>query len=302
MSFLPALKHVTTALVMALALASPAVARDLNETINVNGETREYLLHIPNNLGAGKRPPLVILLHGGGGGPNSIMRSSGMNALADREGFIAVYPAGVDSPGPFVKGTWNAGGCCGASMRNDEADVLFISRLIDKMLATQNVDAKRVYVGGMSNGAMLSHRVAATLSDKVAAAAIVSGAIFQSQPPARTPVSLLIFHGMQDTTVPYNGGYSPNKMVANNQSLPFKSAPQAFAYWSQQDGCSGPPLTQQGKSFTLQTASRCAGGNAVVMYSMPKGTHEWPRASSSTTAGVDATTLMWNFFKAHPKP
>lgn len=303
------LKQGLIALTTCALLTSPAIAKDLNETINVNGKTRSYLVHIPDRLAATQKVPLVMMLHGGGGGPESIIRSSEMSAKADKEGFIAVYPAGIDTATGPLKGTWNAVGCCGAAMRNKEDDILFISKLIDKMIATRNIDAKRVYVGGMSNGALMSERLAAVIGNKISAIASVSGGIFSSQPAARVPVPTIIFHGLKDDMVPYAGGMSPNKLVATNQALPFKPTPESFNYWRTQNRCTGPLAVQKGVDFTLQTASRCAGGADVVFYTMMNGGHEWPRKDStwgpirgnSTPSSINATDVMWTFFKAHPR-
>jgi len=302
-------KQGVMAFVACTALAMPALAKDVNGTINVNGVKRSYVVHVPNKLASSQKVPLVLMLHGGGGGPQSIVRSSNMSDKADQEGFIVAYPAGIDSsPGP-IKGTWNASGCCAGAMRDKVDDIGFISALIDQLKASYNIDAKRVYIGGMSNGAMMSNRVAAVLSDKIAAAGIVSGAIFSTQPAAGSPVPVIMFHGLQDDMVPYNGGTSPNRLVASSQSLPFKSAPEDFAYWKAQNKCSGTVKVEKFSDYTRTQATSCASGTNVALYAMHNGGHEWPSTSStrgimrgaSTPASINATDIMWDFFSAHAK-
>jgi len=80
-----------------------------------------------------------------------------MNRLADREGFVAVYPAGT---GVFRARllTWNAGGCCGYARERGVDDVGFVVNLLEAIAERAPVDATRVYATGLSNGAMMAYR------------------------------------------------------------------------------------------------------------------------------------------------
>lgn len=103
---------------------------------------------------------------------------TGFTDKARAEGFIVVYPEGTSRRGQLF--TWKAGHCCGYAMEQRVNDVAFIGALIDALLARYPIDPKRVYVTGMSNGAMMAHRLGIELSEKVAAIAPAVGAAIYS--------------------------------------------------------------------------------------------------------------------------
>ena len=116
--------------------------------------------------------PLVIALHGGGGSGIGMVALTlgGFNVLSERERFIVVYPDGIGK-------NWNDGrGLLRyRAQRENIDDVGFISALIDHLAKKYNIDRKRVYITGMSNGAIMSYRLACELADKIAAIAPVAG-------------------------------------------------------------------------------------------------------------------------------
>ena len=116
---------------------------------------RGIIIHAPDNAASGKLPA-VIVMHGGGGSAAQVRRQTGMDAVADKNGFVAVYPEGTTGlAGKF--GTWNAGDCCGAAKKKDVDDVAFISAVIDRLvhdLQVPRTDAQRHLGAGceLSNG------------------------------------------------------------------------------------------------------------------------------------------------------
>src|SRR5689334_13724540 len=95
-----------------LALALIAVS-----TMTVGGLNRTYDVHLPNGEAPSAPAPLVIVLHGGGGNAANAARMTGMDAKADREGFIVAYPNGTGPRGDVLL-TWNAWRCCGPALDN----------------------------------------------------------------------------------------------------------------------------------------------------------------------------------------
>ena len=136
--------------IAACASAEPAAPAGLAEHQMLSrGAERSYLTYTPRSLT--EPAPLVIMLHGGGGNSENGLTMSGFNTLAEREGFVAVYPEGS---GKRRFKTWNAGHCCAYALEQHVDDVGFISDLIDRLVAEGVADPSRVYVTGMSNGAM----------------------------------------------------------------------------------------------------------------------------------------------------
>jgi len=92
-----------------------------------------------------------------------------MDATADREGFVAVYPNGTGRGTRAL--TWNAGGCCAYAERNNIDDVGFTKALLDDLTSRVHIDRTRVYATGISNGGMMAFRLAVEASDRIAAIA-----------------------------------------------------------------------------------------------------------------------------------
>ncbi|MGA2483940.1 MAG: PHB depolymerase family esterase [Candidatus Acidiferrales bacterium] len=261
-------------------------------TIELGGRTRTYFVHVPPGYDGQKALPLVLVLHGGMGSSEGVESLSGMSVKADKEGFLVAYPNGT---GRLF--TWNSGNCCGSAMQNNVDDVGFLSALIDKLERDYAVNPKRVYVTGISNGGMMTYRLACELADKIAAIAPVEGAQNVDCRPS-APVSVIVFHGTADGLVPFGGGASPFQIGPRRRDT---SVAQAVSFWVNEDGCSPAPEHEETSAVHIDTYSGCKNGTAVVLYAIQGGRHKWPGHRFSGTT-VSATDLMWSFFAQHPKP
>ncbi len=268
-----------------------AASGDPSATVTIGGHARGYILHVPSGHGGTAQLPLVIVLHGATQPAANAERMTGMSALADKENFIAVYPEGTGK-----LPTWNAGNCCGFAQRENVDDVGFLRALIAKLETEYKIDRKRIYITGISNGAMMSYRAACEMSDVVAAVAPVEGAQnLECKPVA--PVSVIVFHGTADRLVPYDGGSTPYQIGPHRSD---SSVAETVAFWVKQDGCSSRPKHEVSTQVQVDTYSDCKQGTGVALYTIEGGHHMWPglRISGNT---VPATELMWKFFAAHPK-
>src|SRR5262249_16037730 len=130
---------------LAAVEAAAFYARNRNNgAIPSSGQTREYLLYVPGSYDPTRPTPLVISMHGAGMWPASQRDVSQWNTVADEHGFIVVYPSGIRGAGPRI---WRMG-----SEPGGRADVSFISDLIAALQATYNIDPRRIYADGLSNG------------------------------------------------------------------------------------------------------------------------------------------------------
>lgn len=276
------------------------------QEIDVNGKKRSYILHLPPSHKKGAKLPLVIALHGGGGNAENMVNMSGFSEKADKENFAVVYPNGSGRFGNILL-TFNAIGCCSYAMKEKVDDVAFISKLIDSLAADYSIDTKRVYVTGFSNGALLSHLIAAELPNKIAAAAPVAGAVFVSTPKPKGKVAMLMIHGMDDTAVPVNGGMSTRSIVNPNQSEPFKSVADTTRYWTVNSNCNSSPEKTVKGNVTTEKFTGCSGGSDVEVVLIKGGLHAWPGGKKGRDEGdepsrdLNATDVIWDFFKAHHK-
>lgn len=154
---------------------------------------RTYLLHIdPHPRGP---QPLIIALHMAAHSAAQ-MESTGLSAFADGHRFVVAYGQGVG-------GYWNAGGCCGADKADD---VAYLRDLVAAVEASVDIDRSRVYVIGMSNGAMMAYRAVCEAPQVFAAAGVVAGALMPGVRCGNSTIRVVQIHGTRDTTVPLHGG------------------------------------------------------------------------------------------------
>ena len=192
--------------------------------------------------------------------------------------------------------TWNAGNCCGSAMQENVDDIGFLRALLEKIQHDYAIDPQRVYFTGISNGAMMSYRVACEMAEQVAAIAPVEGALnVECHPTA--PVSVLIFHGTADRLVPFEGGSTPFQADDNRRN---NSVAGAVNFWVKRDGCAVPSTQEITPEVHIDKFSNCQQGTAVELYAIQGGHHMWPGRALSGNR-VPATDLMWDFFVAHPK-
>jgi polyhydroxybutyrate depolymerase len=190
-----------------------------------SGEKRDYLLYVPKSYDRHSPTPLVISMHGAGLWGAAQRETSRWNELADKQGFIVVYPSGVGGKGVRV---WRAEP--GPSLMKD---VRFISELIDTLKASYNIDSTRIYANGLSNGGGMSFALSCTLSDRIAAVGMVAAAqtLSWNWCTDHRPVPMIAFHGTADPEVPYAGGSSWLS------SRPFPNVERWVANWGRRNGC-----------------------------------------------------------------
>ena len=278
--------------------ASYYSANQTNGTIRTSaGQTREYILYIPKSYDRAKPTPLVISIHGAANWPSFQMNLSRWNRLADEHSFIVVYPAG-EGGGPK---TW--------FLREDSTpllmpDVVFVSELIDTLEASYNIDPARIYANGLSNGGGVTFALSCTLSHRIAAFGPVAAAVTLPVDwcPDSRPAPMIAFHGTGDRFTPYEGA---KVWLA---PVPFPNIPEWTATWARRNRCAPVPVeTVAAADVTRLEYTDCADNAAVMLYTIKGGGHTWPGGTpmpewlvGPTTRSIDATSLMWAFFRQHP--
>lgn len=269
--------------------------------ITIGRDVRRYVLYVPPGYNAGKKVPLVVVLHGGGGNGRGAEKMTGFSRKADREGFLVLYPYGW---GRFDESllTWNAGNCCGRAMDQKKDDVEFIRQLV---LFTKNqyaIDEKRIYATGMSNGGMMSYRLACELPDMFAAVAPVAGALNVEPCKPERPVAVVIVHGREDEHVLYEGG-APKKM-ADSHPRTDRSVAFAVDFFRKHNACGSPEITTRGRLETQNFQCEAAG---LRLYSLADEGHTWPGGekgyfgADKPSSEFSATDAVWQFFLENPK-
>jgi polyhydroxybutyrate depolymerase len=253
----------------------------------------------PADLRPGERLPLIVALHGLGASGRVAFDVLGLADFGRRHRVFIVAPDGtLDSAG---RRFWNAGDACCNFEHLPVDDVARLGALIERWLARPDIDPRRVYVVGHSNGGFMAHRLACQRSDLIAAVVSVSGAA----PPESercvpsSPVSVLEIHGDADQIVRYTGG----SVFDRNGSARFPSAHDTFAGWARRLGCEGPVV--RGPDLDLDPAlpgaetevamhERCARGSVAL----------WTAHGGNHYIGTRPTALerTWSFLESHPKP
>lgn len=273
-------------------------------TLTHSGRERSYVVRAPRALSPSGPVPVVLVLHGGGGSAANAERMSGFTALVERERVLVVYPNGSSRLGPLR--TWNAGHCCAYAREQQIDDVGFINALLDTLEATYPVDRARIYVTGMSNGAMMSHRLARELSHRIAAIAPVVGALFGDESMPAGPVAMLAFNGALDQLIPADGGGDGRAVAGGFGGMRTRPVAEQGDYWARANGCTGAP-TVSTRDALVHTQYRCPNGRAVALYLVQDNGHAWPGGQAGTrradvpSRAIDATAAMWTFFLANPK-
>lgn len=219
---------------------------------------------------------VVISMHGAALWPAQQMNLSRWNRLADEYGFIVVYPSGTAVPK-----SWGG-----------NADVRFISELIDTLEAAYNVDPTRIY-------------------KRIAAVGTVAPALLRPSGwcTDSRPMPLISFHGTADPMAPYDGGTSvasPPRFITGT-SIPFASVSTWAAYWARRNHCGPNPIDSVvAADVTRAEYLNCADDAPVVLYTIRGGGHSWPGGKpmpewmvGPTSRNLDASKQMWAFFREH---
>ncbi len=287
---------------MALLLTAilPLVAQASVARQEVMLGDRSYLVDLPTSAAGA---PMILVLHGGGGNAAQIARNSGIGAPATAQGYAVIYPQGTSRV--IGLATWNAGKCCGLAVRRDVDDVRFLDQVIADAAKRFGLDASAVFLTGMSNGAMMAERYAATRPGAVRAVAAVAGTLDVAAAPVRGRVALLQIHGTADTHVPYAGGVGPDSPAGVN----FTAVDVVVAAFV---AAQKSTLTRDARVIdpepdgmrVLQTDWVDADGQVRVrLLTVEGGGHDWPGGERAARRGgtrdIDATAEILHFFSLH---
>ena len=277
-----------------------AAPGDYRFSFTHGGLTREYLVHVPRSYRPDRAAPLLLALHGGGGDADFQADDSKYRLISKSEqaGFIAVFPNGHSRFRSGILATWNAGACCGSAVRDNVDDVGFLREVILRVGRQANVDKSRVFATGMSNGGLMSYRLACELPHMIRGIAPVAGTDNTLACRPARPVPVIAFHALDDDHVLYQGGNGKKALSKTD----FASVPATIAKWVAIDRAAPAPqrvLTVNGAHCDLHAAR--PGGAAVKLCVTYSGGHSWPGGGSQQgrkqpSMAISANDLMWDFF------
>ena len=272
---------------------------DYRFTFVSGGLQREYLVHVPRSY-RGAPTPMLIALHGGGGDADFQADDSkyGLISKSEQAGFIAVFPNGYSRFPSGILATWNAGTCCGKAQESRVDDVTFIREMIARMKRQASIDPRRIFATGMSNGAMMSWRLACE-APEIRAIAPVEGTDNTTHCAPSHPVPVIEFHAADDPNVPFNGGVGVGPSHTD-----FTSVPATQAKWVQLDNAE-----PKAKRVLIVAGAHCdlhaarADGAPVELCVTDTGGHSWPgggtqQGRKQPSMAISANDLMWTFFSS----
>jgi polyhydroxybutyrate depolymerase len=231
------------------------------------------------------------------------------NELADRDGFIVVYPQGIGR-------NWNDGRkvLLNKSLSLETDDVGFLVEIVERLKKKYSIDSSRVFTSGMSNGGFMSTRLLCERADVFRGGAILTASIsvdyVEECQPSR-PVGVLVMNGTDDPIVPYRGGEI--KLFKNGKSRGEILSTDAYLeLWQDKNSCPTqdapiklPDLKADGTSIIKINFSDCDPGGALVLYKIEGGGHTWPggkqylgeKIIGKTSRDINACDVIWAFFQ-----
>lgn len=287
---------------------------DYDFSLAHDGLTRIYKVHVPPSYDKEILTPVVIYLHGGGGSIQAAF-NEGVDKYSDKLGFLLVVPAGTGILKDKLL-TWNAGGwstnsegvekCCGYAAENNVDDVGFIEKVISEIKQNFNVDEKRIYSTGISNGGIMSYTLACELSDKIAAIAPVAPPGTPKECTVLRQVPVMHIHGTADPCAPFNGGIGGGCLGSKKYEM--QSAQKMVDIWKNIDGCSSvsQPSYSKGKASCI-TYQGCQNRADVEFCTIQGMGHTYP--SGVQYLSIDkigpvsydiSFDQIWEFFQKHP--
>jgi len=262
------------------------------------GGARPVGLHVPASYDPARSWPLLVVLHGYGATASGELAYLQIQPLVNEAGILLAAPEGTREASARANQFWNATDACCDHYGSSVDDVAYLSGLIDEIAASYNVDPKRIYLLGHSNGGFMAYRMACDRAQKIAAIVSLAGATWLDAArcaPSRA-VSVLEIHGDQDRTISYDGG-----AIAGTT---YPGAMRTVTIWASYSGCAsgrigGPAIDVdtrlRDKETTTQRFEGCPVTIDVELWTIAGGGH-------IPAVGPGFRREVWTWLSAHAAP
>ncbi len=265
------------------------------------GGNRKYLLYIPASYNTKKGAPLVLFFHGGGGNMEQAASDYGWEEKADKEGFVLAFPNGSSRLPRQHLATWNAGNCCGYARDKKIDDIKFVKQVIADIKQRANIDERRVFATGMSNGGMMTYRLACEMADTFRAIASVAGTDNTKECSPLRPISVMHIHALDDTHVLFNGGAGADAFRDETKVTDFTSVKETINRWITRNKAENRPeriMDRHGAYADLYTSRY--NKTQIELVVTETGGHSWPGGKpvrgKTPSKAIMANDLIWEFF------
>lgn len=312
------LSRVALLAVVCLAPVCPLQAqtpsRDEVRHVQHQAVDREFVLHRPAAAISAGPAPLVVVLHGLGGTHGST-HNRGYEPTADRERFIVAYPQGIESRWSYGRSVSDRPMPRIGEEQVD--DVGFLSRIVDALVAEQIVDRSRVFVVGVSNGALMAYTVACSMTRRLAAVAALLSPMTDLQVEDCKPegtIPIMMLGGTHDQSMPYDG--------VKLEFGGLLSMRDTIGLWRQVNKCDGfqdRPVSHRNSDDPTRVLvmhwTTCADGVEILSYRIEGGGHrlpsllaasdterEWEMVAGARNRDIETAEEVWSFFKRFSRP
>lgn len=256
-------------------------------SLEFDGITRMFIVHVPPGYDGKKPVPVVLDLHGFSSNGSQQLGLSGFSEVADESGFIVVAPTGYMN-------SFNGDIEFGSAKSQMLDDVGFMKALVKYVGELANIDRARVYSTGLSNGAAMTNTLGCQATDTFAGVAPVADPLDIGRATCMPqPIAVLGFHGYDDEYVPYEGGPGGGPPLPE----PFPSIPDTLAAWGKLMGCTGEPELVAFEGRNKCEIFRTCGRAVQVGYCSLEGGHVLYQQN-----GLDIADYAWKFLSQFSLP
>lgn len=271
-----------------------------------------YKLHVPAQRAA--RAPMLVMLHGCTQDADQFATSTRMNAIADREGFLVLYPTQSALANP--RRCWNW--FMPAHQGRGGGEPAALAGLVAVIATEHHVDPKRVYVAGLSAGGAMATVLGAAYPDVFAAVGVCAGLAYGAAKDVDTALSAMA-KGAADAEklrARVTGAMGARKrtvpllVIQGTQDVRVVpvNADQLATQWAQAAGlAAAPTTTERGPALpdarpVEKAMWKDASSRTVVERWLVTGLgHAWPGGDAAGThvdpVGPSASEAFWDFFK-----
>lgn len=260
--------------------------------------------------------PLIIDFHGYAWSALSLSEMTNFDKIGAREGALVVWPDAVQLKEPgLYGGSWNAGVCCSEAAINGYDDVGFVNEMIDRLFEQYPmIDQTRVYLTGHSNGCSFAQRVAAELTDRIAAVSCFAMYNVMEEKPAsygsegKGFVPVLLLHGVEDVVVPiqYDTEGAPPHLITYFLNQDLSRTLRKWADWNecipemrQEVGLYESGIPREGLDYadgsTLIFYDHCSAGTFVGGVVVPGVGH----SPYQSVKNQPFSEIAWDFMKRY---
>jgi len=293
-------------LLFTTTLSLQLMAQTITDSIMNQGVQRTFHYHVPSSYNGIDQLPVVVVLHGGNSDGLSFMNNSYFDEIADTASYIALFP-------DAYLGNWTDGRGNTPADSAGIDDISFLPTLIDSLAGSYAIDTCRLYVTGISNGGMMTHRLACERSETFQGYASIAASLPSAYYPSCSPtasVNLMMIHGTEDNFSPYAGG--PSSVPSSTGTV--TGIDSTITFWANHNNCTNQSTPDSTVFPDINTTDNghvvkyeyqpCDANKAVALYKVYGGGHTLPGGPGPvfvpivgySNKDVNGAAEIWKFF------